>query len=171
MEEKKEKVYMSNQLVCMLPPLACKVFCYILNWQNSTNTIKYYEKQYSKMMHLTVQEVEVAIQTLVDHKLLSVGLVDQTWILTINKQVVKKYFDVPMQTVHDHEGLKLSSEVTWNKVEKTEQMSMSAIDDMDEEQLKSMLQRLQIMLNEKQETKRLVKMACAPTDKANDLPF
>lgn len=170
--ETKEKVYMSNQLVCMLPPLACKVFAYILNWQNS-DSIRYYAKQYSKMMHLSEREVEVAIQTLVDNKLLEIGRIDQTWLLNINKEVVKKYFNVPMQTIHDHEGLKLSTNITWNKTQQELKSSAVEVEDMSEEQLSKLLQRVQVMLAEKQETKKLVKMACAASSESStdDLPF
>ena len=170
--ETKEKVYMSNQLICMLPPLACKVFGYILGWQNSSD-IKYYPKQYSKMMHLSEREVEVAIQTLVDNNLLEIGRIDQTWLLNINKKVVKKYFEVPMQKIHDHDGLKLSTNITWNKTEQEQASSAVDVEDMSEEQLAKLLQRVQVMLNEKQETKKLVKMACAASSssESDDLPF
>ena len=89
---------MSNQLVCMLPPLACKVFQYILGWQNA-EVIKYYPKQYSKFLHLSEQEIDVAVQTLIDNSLLDVSRVDQTWVFTINKDVVNKYYNVSMEKV------------------------------------------------------------------------
>lgn len=168
--EKQEKVYMSNQLCCMLPPLALKVMVYILGWQNA-DTIKYYEKQFSKFLHLSVQEVEVGIQTLVDHNLVSVGKIDQTWLLNINRQTVKKYFDVPMQKVHDSEVFKLSTDVTWNVDEKSQQSSSDEIEEMSDEQLKVLLQRIQIKMSEREQTKKLVKMACAATTETDDLPF
>ena len=167
----KEKVYMSNQLCCMLPPLALKVMSYILGWQNA-DTIKYYEKQFSKFLHLSVREVETAIQTLVDHKLVEVGRIDQTWLLNINRQTVKKYFEVPMQKVHDSEAFQLSTNVTWNKTEQEQKSSAVEVEDMSEEQLSKLLQRVQIMLSEKQETKKLVKMASEPCASVDDgLPF
>lgn len=168
--EKLEKVYMSNQLCCMLPPLALKVMVYLLGWQNA-DTIKYYEKQFSKFLHLSVQELETAIQTLVDHNLVEVGKIDQTWLLNINRQTVKKYFDVPMQKVHDSEVFKLSADVTWNKGENTQQKTSSDIDDMTDEQLKTLLNRIQIMVSEREQTKKMVKMACAASSDIDDLPF
>lgn len=169
--EKKEKVYMSSQLVCMLPPQACKVFQYILGWQGS-EIIKYYPKQYAKMLHMDELEVELAIQTLVDNKLLDVGIIDQTFILEINKDVVRKYFNVPLQKVHDHEGFKMSTKVTWNVPEQEKSKPKVAdIDDMDESQIQAMILRLQASLNEKQQMKKLVKMAEEPCVSVSDLPF
>lgn len=170
--EKKEKVYMSSQLVCMLPPSACKVFQYILGWQ-SQDSIKYYSKQYSKMLHMDELEVELAIQTLVDNRLLEIGKIDQTFILNINKDMVRKYFDVPLQKVHDHEGFKMSTKVTWNVPEQEKPKPKAAeIEDMDESQLQAMILRLQASLNEKQQMKKLVKMAEEPCVSVSDgLPF
>lgn len=169
--EKKEKVYMSSQLVCMLPPMACKVFQYILGWQNS-EIIKYYPKQYAKMLHMDELEVELAIQTLVDNKLLDVGIIDQTFILEINKDMVRKYFDVPLQKVHDHEGFKMSTKVTWNVSEQDKPKPKAVdIEDMDEGQLQKLLLRIEASLNEKQQMKKLVKMAEEPCVSTDDLPF
>lgn len=169
--EKKEKVYMSSQLVCMLPPMACKVFQYILGWQNN-DSIKYYPKQYASMLHMDELEVELAIQTLVDNKLLEIGKIDQTFILNINKDMVRKYFDVPLQKVHDHEGFKMSQKITWN-VSEQEKPKPKAVDieDMDEGQLQKLLLRIEASLNEKQQMKKLVKMAEEPCVSTDDLPF
>ena len=46
--EKNEKVYMANQLNCMLPPSAVKVMNYVLSWQ-SQGDVKYYEKQFGSI--------------------------------------------------------------------------------------------------------------------------
>ena len=151
---------MSNQLSCMLPPLACKVMFYILNLQYA-EVIKYFEKQFSKFLHLSVEEVEIAIQTLIDNNLISVSNIDNSWVIQINKETVKKYLNVKMQMVHDHEGLKLSTDVTWNKVNNG--MS-SDIEDMSEQQIQKMILRLQAQLNEKQQTNKLIKAASEPQD-------
>lgn len=162
---------MSNQLVCMLPPLACKVFQYILGWQNA-EVIKYYPKQYSKFLHLSEQEIDVAVQTLVDNSLLDVSRVDQTWVFTINKDVVNKYYNVSMEKVKEHEGLKLSSNVTWNVLEQQSSKGQAVeVEDMSEEQLKNMLMRIQVMLNEKEQTRKTVKMMSAPAEPKDDLPW
>lgn len=169
--EKKEKVYMSSQLVCMLPPMACKVFQYILGWQNS-ETIKYYPKQYAKMLHMDELEVELAIQTLVDNKLLEIGKIDQTFILNINKEQVKKYFDVPLQKVHDHEGFKMSQKITWNVSEQEKPKSDTTdVEGMSESQLQNLLLRIEASLNEKKQMKEMVKMASEPCISTDDLPF
>ena len=152
---------MSQQLCCMLQPLACKVMCYILNWQNA-EVIKYYEKQFSGFLHLSVQEVEIAIQTLIDNNLIDVSRIDGGWVIQINKDTVKKYLNVKMQTVHDHDVIPLSTNVTWNVEEK----KSSSIEDMNEQQIQSMILRLQAQLNEKRQVKKMIK-----NDAVDDLPF
>ena len=169
--ERNEKVYMANQLNCMLPPSAVKVMNYILSWQ-SQGDVKYYEKQFAKLLHMTNGEVEVAIQTLIDNNLLSAEQRGDIWYLILKKDVIKKYFDVPMQKVHDHEGFRLSMNVTWNKTEKKEEAT-SDTDNMSEQQLQALIMKLQIQLNEKQQVNSLVKQMTAPAAsvKVDDLPF
>lgn len=169
--ERNEKVYMANQLNCMLPPSAVKVMNYILSWQ-SQGDVKYYEKQFSALLHMTKGEVEVAIQTLIDNNLLAAELRGDIWYLLLKKDVIKKYFDVPMQKVHDHPGFSLSMNVTWNKTEKEEE-APSDTENMSEQQLQALIMKLQIQLNEKQQVNSLVKQMTAPAAsvKVDDLPF
>lgn len=169
--ERNEKVYMANQLNCMLPPSAVKVMNYILSWQ-SQGDVKYYEKQFAKLLHMTIQEVEVAIQTLIDNNLLSAELRGDIWYLILKKDVIKKYFEVPMQKVHDHPGFSLSMNVTWNKTEKEEEAPADT-EKMSEQQLQALIMKLQIQLNEKQQVNSLVKQMTAPaaSAKVGDLPF
>ena len=169
--ERNEKVYMANQLNCMLPPSAVKVLNYALSWQ-SQGDVKYYEKQFSALLHMTKGEVEVAIQTLIDNNLLTAELRGDIWYLILNKPIIKKYFDVPMQKVHDHEGFRLSMNVTWNKTEREEEAT-SDTDNMSEQQLQALIMKLQIQLNEKQQVNSLVKQMTAPAAsvKVDDLPF
>lgn len=157
----KEKVFISNQLACMLPPLALKVLNYLVNWQSQVQ-IKYYDKQFAKMMHLDKSEVEIAIQTLLDLKLITCSMIDQKWIIELENSQIQRYFKVPMSKVAEHEGFKMSEEITWNKVDtpKTEDMST--------EQLQKMILMLQAQLNEKKETEKLIKAASEPQD---DLPW
>ena len=58
--ETNEKAFMTQQLICMLPSLAVKVLGYLLNWQKYP-VIKYYENQMTKFMHISKEELEVAI--------------------------------------------------------------------------------------------------------------
>ena len=151
--ETNEKVFASQQLICMLPPLALKVICYLMNWQKYDN-IKYYQKQMCGFMHLDPSELDLAIQTLVDNKLINVSKIDDNWCFNLNKDTIKKYFDVPMQTIKDHEGLKLSKEITWNK--ETTATQSNDVNDMSEDEMKRMLLMLQARLKEKQEVKKVV---------------
>ena len=155
-----EKVFISNQLACMLPPTALKVLNYLINWQSQIQ-IKYYEAQFSKMLHMDKSEIETAIQTLIDLKLITCSQIDQKWVIELENEQIQKYFKVPMQKVGEHEGFKLSKEITWNKVE-------SSIDDdeMTEQQIQSMILRLQAQLNEKRQVKKMIK-----NDVVDDLPF
>ena len=155
-----EKVFISNQLACMLPPIALKVLNYLINWQSQVQ-IKYYEAQFSKMLHMDKSEIETAIQTLIDLKLITCSQIDQKWVIELENEQIQKYFKVPMQKVGEHEGFKLSKEITWNKVE-------SSIDDdeMTEQQIQSMILRLQAQLNEKRQVKKMIK-----NDVVDDLPF
>lgn len=161
----KEKVFMSQQLCCMLQPLALKLMCYILNWQNAT-VIKYYEKQFCKFLHLSPREVEIGIQTLVDNNLIDVSNIDNGWVIEINKDTVRKYFNVSMQTVHDHDVLPLSTKVTWNVVEEEQPKQGSKLDSMSDDELKKLLLRIEASLNERQQVKELVK-----SNEPMDLPF
>ena len=166
-----EKVYPSQQLICMLPPLALKVMLYLLNWQKF-DQIKYYPNQMTKLMHITQEELDLTIQTLENNKLVVISYVDQVWLLSINKEVVKKYFNVTMQQVHDHDGLKMATSVTWNKVEKKEESKAASYEDLSESQIDKLIQRLQIIKNEKEQTKKVVVAMSKPVQNdADDLPF
>jgi hypothetical protein len=169
--EKNEKVYMANQLNCMLPPSAVKVMFYVLSWQ-SQGDVKYYEKQFSTLLHMTKGEVEVAIQTLIDSNLLAAELRGDIWYLILKKDVIKKYFDVPMQKVHDHPGFNLSMNVTWNSTKKEEEAPADT-DNISEQQLQALIMKLQIQLNENQQVQQLVRQMAAPAEKKFDdgLPF
>lgn len=165
-----EKVYASQQLICMLPPMALKVMLYLLNWQKFDN-IKYYPNQMTKLMHISQEDLDLAIQTLEDNKLIDTQIIDQTWLLSINKEVVKKYFNVTMQQVHDHQGLKMATKVTWNKVEKKEEPSKSAsYEDLTESQIEKLIQRLQVIKNEKEQTQKVV-VSMSKNNDVDSLPF
>lgn len=164
-----EKVYASQQLICMLPPMALKVMLYLLNWQKFDN-IKYYPNQMTKLMHISQEDLDLAIQTLEDNKLIDTQIIDQTWLLSINKEVVKKYFNVTMQQIYDHQGLKMATKVTWNKVEKKEEPKSASYEDLTESQIDKLIQRLQVIKNEKEQTKKVV-VSMTKNNDADSLPF
>ena len=157
-----EKVYASQQLICMLPPLALKVMLYLLNWQKY-DSVKYYPNQMCGFMHITEDDLELAIQTLEDNNLISIGKIDQTYMITINKETVKKYFNVKMEIVHDHKGIPMAKEVKWNKEAKK-----SSIDEMSDDELKNLLLRIEAQLSERQQVSKMVTSAASTKD---DLPW
>lgn len=159
----KERVYISNQLACMLPPTALKTLFYLISWQ-SQEQIKYFDKQFSKAMHLDKAEIEQAIQLLIDKELISASRIDNHWVFVLEKKKIQSYFSVPMQKVYDHEGFKLPSEITWNK----EEQKSGDINDMSDDEMKRMILMLQARLNEKQQVKEKV---VSMSNDSDNLPF
>ena len=158
--EKNERVYLSQQLVCMLPPLVLKVMMYLIGWQ-SREVIKYYEKQMCAFMHIEPLELELSIETLINLHLITVEQGDDVPTIKLNKEVIRKYYDVTMDKVKAHDGFTLASEVTWKKEEKKD-------DEMSDEELKRTILMLQAKLNEREQAKQLVKTTAASSD---DLPW
>ena len=169
-----ERVWLSTQLICMLRPLPLKTLAYIINWQK-TPEMKYYPNQMTKLLHITEQELEVAIQTLITHKLLTVRKEGNTWMLKLNKDTIKKYYEVSLQTVHDHDVLPLDTDVKWNK-EETSGFKEGQIDGMTGEQMEAMIRELQTRLAEHRQVQQMIKTASStqkkePAIEYNDLPF
>ena len=162
----KDRVYISNQLACMLPPTALKTLFYLISWQ-SQEQIKYFDKQFSKAMHLDNAEIEQAIQLLIDKELISVSRIDNHWVFELEKKKIQSYFIVPMNKVYDHEGFKLPSEITWNKVDTN--VKSNDVDDMSEAEMKRMILMLQARLNEKQQVKE--KVVSMSNNDSDSLPF
>lgn len=165
----KERVYISNQLACMLPPTALKTLFYLISWQ-SQEQIKYYQKQFAKTMHLDQAEIEQAIQLLIDKELISASRIDNNWVFVLEKKKIQSYFKVPMNKVVEHDGFKLPSEITWNKEENKQS---NGINDMSDDEMKRMIIMLQARLNEKQQVKnKVVSMSASNDDNyCSDLPF
>ena len=165
----KERVYISNQLACMLPPTALKTFFYLILWQ-SQEQIKYYQKQFSKTMHLDQAEIEQAIQLLIDKELISASRIDNNWVFTLEKKKIQSYFNVPMSKVVEHDGFKLPTQITWNKEEKKQS---NDINDMSDDEMKRMIIMLQARLNEKEQVKKVVVSASKnkTEDVIDDLPW
>lgn len=162
----KERVYISSQLACMLPPTALKTLFYLISWQ-SQEQIKYFDKQFSKAMHLDNAEIEQAIQLLIDKELISASRIDNHWVFELEKKKIQSYFNVPMNKVYDHEGFKLPSEITWNKVDTN--TKSNDVDDMSEAEMKRMILMLQARLNEKQQVKE--KVVSMSNNDSDSLPF
>ena len=161
MEKQTKRIYPSSQLVCALDARVLKVLMWILGWQNQ-GSVKYYPKQFAKACKMTEDEVDLCIQTLVDIKLIDVGRIDQTWMLTPNAERFQKYYDVPISKVIESNGIPMAKEVTWNVEEEQKQ----DIADMSEQEITAMILRLQAQLNEKKQVKELVK-----NNEPDDLPW
>ena len=162
----KERVYISNQLACMLPPTALKTLFYLISWQ-SQEQIKYFQKQFAKTMHLDQAEIEQAIQLLIDKELISASRIDNNWVFVLEKKKIQSYFNVPMNKVVEHEGFKLPSEITWNKVDTN--TKSNDVDDMSDDEMKRMIIMLQAKLNEKQQVKE--KVVSMSNNDYDNLPF
>ena len=154
--EKNERVYLSQQLVCMLPPLVLKVMMYLIGWQ-SREVIKYYEKQMCAFMHIEPLELELSIETLINLHLIIIEQGDDVPTIKLNKEVISKYYNVPMDKVKEHDGFVMATEVTWKKEEKKD-------DEMSDDELKQTIMRLQAMLNEREQTKQLVRTTASSDD-------
>ena len=166
--ENNEKVYASQQLICMLPPLALKVLMYMINLQKYDN-IKYYESQMTKFMHISKEELELGIQTLIDNKLIDVCSIDGFFCFNLCKDRIKKYYEVPMQIVKDHDGLQLSKAITWNEVDTNTKSNSVDVDNMSEADLQRMILSLQARLNERNQVKSIV--SNIDNYLSNQLPF
>lgn len=154
-----KRIYPATQCICALPPIALKVYMYLLGWQ-SQETIKLYVKQIAKSCKLTEGEVELAIQTLEDVKLIDICKIDQLFCATINAEQAQKYYKIPISKIIESDGIKMATEVKWNVEEENS-------DDMSEQQLQSMILKLQAQLNEKRQVKKLIKT----NDVVDDLPW
>lgn len=161
----KERVYISNQLACMLPPTALKTLFYLISWQ-SQEQIKYFDKQFSKAMHLDKAEIEQALQLLIDKELINARKIDTYWVFELEKKKIQSYFNLPMQKVYDHEGFKLPPQITWNKEENKQS---NGINDMSDDEMKRMIIMLQARLNEKQQVKE--KVLSMSNNDYDNLPF
>lgn len=160
-----EKVFCSQQLLCLLPPLCVKLLIYLLNWKRYEG-IKYYQKQMAAFLHIDTSELDQAIQTLINYNLLTVSSVDNSWVFAINKETIAKYFDVKLEDVKNHDGFKLATDITWNKEEKKQS---NGINDMSDDEMKRMIIMLQAKLNEKQQVKE--KVVSMSNNDYDNLPF
>lgn len=152
--ETNEKAFMTQQLICMLPSLCVKVLGYLLNWQKYP-VIKYYENQMTKFMHISKEELEVAIQTLSDRHLIDISKIDGQWAIQLDKKTIMSYINVPMQKVHDTEGFKLADRITWNVEEKKDDSRFSdeffkkKFDQVTDQELECLVKELQRRREEK----------------------
>lgn len=146
-----KKVFISTQLLAVLPPVVLKVTAFIVNWQNSPNGIMLYEHRFAKTLKLTEQEVRLSIQTLINLKLIDLTNIDNKFKIEFNHDEWQKYYKIPMDKVIEHQGYEMASEVTYDKEEKKQ--SSSDITDMSDADLKLLLKRIQVSLEERSQLK------------------
>ena len=167
----KERVYLSTQLLSVLPPIVLKVASFLCNWQNCPNGIMLYEHRFAKTLKMTEEEVRFSIQTLINLKLIDLTNIDNKWKIEFNPTEWQKYYKIPMDKVIEHEGYKLATEVTYDKVDTN--TKSNDVDDMSDDEMKRMILMLQAKLNEKQQVKNVVLSASKnkTEDVIDDLPF
>ena len=149
------KVYLSTQLLSLLPPIVLKLAAFIVNWQNSPKGIMLYEHRFAKTLKMTEQEVRLGIQTLINLQLINLTNIDGKFKIEFNTSEWQKYYKAPMDKVIEHQGYKMASEVTYDKESETKKSS-NDISDMSDSELKLLLQRIQISLNEREQLKSKV---------------
>ena len=157
----RKRVYPSQQLTVALQPNTLKVIMWICGWGSS---VKYYPKQFAKACKMEEEDVELQIQTLINANLVDVSKVDNTWIISPNASTFQKYYELPLSKVLEGSGIPVATEITWNCEAPKEDIS-----EMSEQQIRTMILRLQASLNEKQQLKKAV---VRPEPKElSDLPF
>lgn len=159
MENGKKRVLMPTQLVCALPPIACKVMQYMCGWSGQ-EFIMLYVHQMARAMNLSDDEVELAIQTLANVNLIEIGMQGETYVAKINAEQVQKYFEIAFQRIVESDGIPFATEVTWNKEKK---QSSNDIGDLSDDELKLLLKRIQVSLNERSQLAK-----CVVTNKPQD---
>lgn len=171
MENKTKRIYPSQQLVCSLDANVLKCLMWLLGWQTQGD-IKIYVHQMSKFLHMDEEIIELCIQTLEDVHLIDIKRVDQTWIANLNAEQIQKYFNIPMEKIKDGNGIQMASEVTWNQEVKVEVKEASNdIEDMSDDELKLLLKRIQISLNERDQMKKVVVSSKPTNNDIDSLPF
>ena len=146
METKGKRIYPATQLIVALDPRVLKTYMWILSW-STQGSVKYYPKQFAKATKMEEEEVEKCIQSLVDCKLVDVSIIDQTLMLSPNAEQNQKYYQIPISKVLEGNGIPMAQKVTWNISETEKKSSGTDIEDMNEQQIQSMILRLQASLN------------------------
>lgn len=152
--ETNEKVRMSSQLIALLPCVAVKLLSFMLMFQSNPKGVFLYEHRFARMLKITDEEVRLAVQTLINLKLIDLTNIDGKFRVEFNKDQFDKYFKVDIQKVLDHVGYQLATEVTYNK--EVEAPKQKDITDMSDAELRTLLLRVQASINERQQLKEKV---------------
>lgn len=153
--ETNEKVRMSSQLIALLPSVAVKLLSFMLMFQSNPKGVMLYEHRFARMLKLTDEEVKLAIQTLINLKLIDLTSIDGKFRIEFNKEMFDKYFKLEMQKVLDHDGFQMATEITYDKESNTP-TKQKDISDMSDSELKTLLLRVQASINEREQLKQKV---------------
>ena len=167
--ETNEKVRMSSQLIALLPSVAVKLLSFMLMFQSNPKGVMLYEHRFARMLKITDEEVKLAIQTLINLKLIDLTNIDGKFRVEFNKEQFDKYFKVPIEKVLEHNGFQMATEVTYDKEVESPSKSKD-FNDMSDGELRTLLLRIQASLNERDQLKDKV-VSLKNDNDVLDLPF
>ena len=147
-----EKVRMSSQLIALLPSVAVKLLSFMLMFQSNPKGVMLYEHRFARMLKITDEEVKLAIQTLINLKLIDLTNIDGKFRIEFNKPMFDRYYKVPMEKVIEHNGFQMATEVTYDKEVESPTKSKD-FNDMSDGELRTLLLRIQASLNERDQLK------------------
>ena len=169
--EKPKRLYPSTQLLAALNYKVLVTYLWILTWGGGS--VRYFSRQFMKATGLSEDYLEKCIQALVDSRLITVTNTEQGFLFTPNAEEHQKYFEMPLAQILESKKITMAREATWTKttpVQKPKFEDME-IEDMDADQLKALLIRIQASIQEKKQMEKFVKVTSTPTEKFDDLPF
>lgn len=164
--EKPKRLYPSTQLLAALNYKVLITYLWILTWGGGS--VRYYSRQFMKATGLSEEYLEKCIQALVDSRLITVTNTEEGFLFTPNPEEHQKYFEMPLAQILESKKITMAREATWNK---TTPIQKPKFEDMDADQIKALIVRLQASLQEKEQMKKFVKVTSTPTEKFDDLPF
>ena len=143
---------MSSQLIALLPSVAVKLLSFMLMFQSNPKGVMLYEHRFARMLKITDEEVKLAIQTLINLKLIDLTNIDGKFRIEFNKPMFDRYYKVPMEKVIEHNGFQMATEVTYDKEVESPTKSKD-FNDMSDGELRTLLLRIQASLNERDQLK------------------
>lgn len=112
-----KKKLIPMQLMALLPPMVGKFFfmTWVLSKKKECN---FYNSTTSKLFHMSQEDCDIALQTLIDNGLVTVTSSGEWYKCVVNYDKFKE-FDYPFKELFDKDNIKQSTEVTFrnNKVE------------------------------------------------------
>ena len=162
--ETKKKSYVSTQLCCVLNPIALKVLLYITLWQNSPKGLLLYVHSFSRALKMDEELIRRAIQTLINARLIRLENDGDKTRIELVQETFEKALQVPLERIYEKGEVPLAEDIEFDKKE-TKQKD---IEDMSEQDIRTMILRLQASLKEKEEVKKRIVNYQEPKD---DLPW